>query len=76
MPGFGSKACNSACGKICLNAYELCPTFAPISRANLTVLCVDSAIINKYGVDKVAKANQVEELYNQQVKDGKEEFIA
>ena len=35
-----------------------------------------SAIINKYGVDKVAKANQVEELYNQQVKDGKEEFIA
>jgi hypothetical protein len=35
-----------------------------------------SAIINKYGVDKVAKANQVEELYQQQVKDGKEEFIA
>ena len=35
-----------------------------------------SAIINKYGVDKVAQANQVEELYQQQVKDGKEEFIA
>ena len=35
-----------------------------------------SSLITKYGVDKVAKANQVEELYQQQVKDGKEEFIA
>lgn len=35
-----------------------------------------SSLISKYGVDKVAKANQVEELYQQQVKDGKEEFIA
>lgn len=34
-----------------------------------------SAIISKYGVEKVAKANQVEELYNQQVSDGNEEFI-
>lgn len=35
-----------------------------------------SSLITKYGVDKVAKANQVEELYQQQIKDGKEEFIA
>lgn len=35
-----------------------------------------SSLISKYGVDKVAKANQVEELYQQQTKDGKEEFIA
>ena len=33
-----------------------------------------SALINKYGVDKVSKANQVELLYEQQQKDGKEEF--
>lgn len=31
-----------------------------------------SSLINKYGVDKVARANQVEELYYQQQKDGKE----
>jgi hypothetical protein len=35
-----------------------------------------SSLISKYGVDKVAKANQVEDLYQQQVKDGKQEFIA
>lgn len=35
-----------------------------------------SSLISKYGVDKVSRANQVVELYNQQVKDGKEEFIA
>ena len=35
-----------------------------------------SSLISKYGVDKVAKANQIEELYQQQTKDGKEEFIA
>jgi hypothetical protein len=34
-----------------------------------------SSLISKYGVDKVAKANQIEELYNQQVADGKNEFI-
>jgi hypothetical protein len=34
-----------------------------------------SSLISKYGVDKVAKANQIEELYNQQVVDGKNEFI-
>ena len=31
-----------------------------------------SSLINKYGVEKVARANQVEELYHQQQKDGKE----
>ena len=33
-----------------------------------------SALITKYGVEKVAKANQVEELYQQQKADGSEEF--
>lgn len=31
-----------------------------------------SSLINKYGVDKVARANQVEDLHHQQVSDGKE----
>ena len=37
-----------------------------------------SAIVNKYGVEKVARANKVEELYQEQKKDGKveNEFIA
>jgi len=35
-----------------------------------------SSLITKYGVDKVAKANQIEELYHQQTNDSdKEEFI-
>lgn len=33
-----------------------------------------SSLITKYGVDKVARANQVEELYDEQ-KNDKEEFI-
>jgi hypothetical protein len=33
-----------------------------------------SALITKYGVEKVAKANQVEELYQQHKADGSEEF--
>lgn len=40
-------------------------------RPDLTTF---SAIITKYGVEKVAKANQVEELYHQQKSDGVEEF--
>ena len=37
-----------------------------------------SAIVNKYGVEKVARANKVEELYHEQKQDGTmdEEFIA
>lgn len=31
-----------------------------------------SSLINKYGVEKIGRANQVEELYNQQVNDGQE----
>jgi hypothetical protein len=31
-----------------------------------------SSIINKYGVEKVSRANGIEELYHQQVKDGQE----
>jgi hypothetical protein len=36
-----------------------------------------SSIVNKYGVEKVARANKVEELYSEQQKDAKEneEFI-
>lgn len=36
-----------------------------------------SSIVNKYGVEKVARANKVEELYSDQQKDAKgdEEFI-
>lgn len=34
-----------------------------------------SGIVSKYGIEKVARANQVEELYDQQKKDGNE-FIA
>ena len=35
-----------------------------------------SSLVNKYGVEKVAKANKVEELYQDQQKDAKgEEFI-
>lgn len=33
-----------------------------------------SSILTKYGVQKVAKANQVEDLYHQQKSDGVEEF--
>ena len=38
-----------------------------------------SALVNKYGVEKVARANKVEELYHEQKKDGtvdEEEFVA
>ncbi len=39
-----------------------------------------SGLVNKYGIDKVARANQVEELYNQQKKDAQldetDSFIA
>ena len=37
-----------------------------------------SSLVNKYGVEKVARANKVEELYKEQQKDAKkdEEFIA
>jgi hypothetical protein len=35
-----------------------------------------SSLVNKYGVEKVARANKVEELYQEQVKDAAdEEFI-
>ena len=34
-----------------------------------------SSLITKYGVEKVTKANGVEELYQEQKSDGKEEFI-
>lgn len=35
-----------------------------------------SSLVNKYGVEKVARANKVEELYQEQQKDAKdEEFI-
>jgi len=38
-------------------------------------LRTNAGIVNKWGIDKVAKANQIEDLYSEQVKDGKEDFI-
>ena len=35
-----------------------------------------SSLVNKYGVEKVAKANKVEELYHEQKKDGKDDFLS
>ena len=40
-------------------------------RPDLTTF---SSIINKYGIEKVSRANQVEELYHQQKADGAEEL--
>lgn len=34
-----------------------------------------SSLINKYGIEKIAKANKVEELYNQQKEDAQEDFL-
>jgi hypothetical protein len=39
-------------------------------------LVTSTGIVNKYGIDKVARANGVENLYDQQKKDGKkDEFL-
>jgi len=35
-----------------------------------------SSLISKYGIDKIVKANQVEELYEQQKKDGEDDFTS
>jgi len=35
-----------------------------------------SGLINKYGIEKVAKANKVEELYAEQKQDAGEDFLA
>jgi hypothetical protein len=40
-------------------------------RPDLTTF---SSIVNKYGIEKVSRANQVEELYQKQKSDGTEEF--
>ena len=47
-------------------------------KLNKTDLNTFSSLVNKYGVEKVARANKVEELYKEQKKDAKidEEFIA
>lgn len=34
-----------------------------------------SSLINKYGIEKIAKANKVEELYSQQKEDSQEDFL-
>jgi hypothetical protein len=34
-----------------------------------------SSLINKYGIEKIAKANKVEELYAEQKQDQDEDFI-
>ena len=35
-----------------------------------------SGLINKYGIEKVAKANKVEELYAEEKQDAEEDFLA
>ena len=35
-----------------------------------------SGLINKYGIEKVAKANKVEELYSEQKQDAEEDFLS
>ena len=34
-----------------------------------------SSLINKYGIEKIARANKVEELYSEQKNDTEEDFI-
>jgi hypothetical protein len=34
-----------------------------------------SSLINKYGIEKIARANKVEELYTQQKEDSQEDFL-
>lgn len=34
-----------------------------------------SSLINKYGIEKIARANKVEELYSEQKQDAEEDFI-
>jgi len=34
-----------------------------------------SSLINKYGIDKITKANQVQELYSEQKQDAEEDFL-
>jgi hypothetical protein len=34
-----------------------------------------SSLINKYGIEKIARANKVEEIYNQQRDDNQEDFL-
>ena len=35
-----------------------------------------SSLINKYGIEKIARANKVEELYSQQKEDNQEDFLS
>ena len=35
-----------------------------------------SSLINKYGIEKIARANKVEELYAEQKQDAEEDFLA
>jgi homoserine trans-succinylase len=44
--------------------------FSKFDRTNLNALRAEmAALLNKYGVEKVTRANKVEELYNDQSKD-------
>ncbi len=49
-------------------------------KSNKLNLITSSGIVNKYGINKVARANQIEDLYTQQKSDGQldeaNEFIA
>jgi hypothetical protein len=39
-------------------------------------LVTTSGVVNRYGIEKVARANKVEELYKEQQEDEKNDFIA
>lgn len=52
-----------------LDKYYVDPKSGKI-KSNKPDLITTSGIINKYGIDKVAKANEIEDLYNQQKEDG------
>jgi hypothetical protein len=54
------------------------PRIEPAMELGKTDLNTFSSLVNKYGVEKVARANKVEELYQDQKKDAAqdEQFIA
>jgi hypothetical protein len=57
---------------------EIDKVFVSIDSGKIKLIKPDlttfASLINKYGVDKVARANQVEDLFHQQKTDGAEEF--
>lgn len=61
-----------------LMEQEIDKVFVSIDTGKIKLIKPDlttfTSLINKYGVEKVARANQVEDLFHQQTTDGAEEF--